>query len=97
MKPNEHDFCDELLTPSSLPTDLTPLDANDPTARSLGFVADAAQVDAAQKSAYKAGSRCGLCLQFQGRPDATRGGCSIFSGHTVPATGWCQVWTARSA
>jgi hypothetical protein len=85
-----------LSASNSQPTDLTPLDPDDATARSVGFVTDASRVVPAENPAYKAGSRCELCLQFQGRPGAKAGGCSIFSGHSVPATGWCQAWTARS-
>jgi hypothetical protein len=74
----------------------TPLDPNDPTAKSLSFVTDASKVDAAANPTYKAGQQCGTCAQFTGKAGATSGGCNIFVGHTVPSTGWCKVWAQKS-
>jgi hypothetical protein len=74
----------------------TPLDPNDPTAKSLSFVTDASKVDAAANPTYKAGQRCGTCAQFTGKAGAATGGCNIFVGHTVPATGWCKVWAPKA-
>ena len=75
----------------------TPLDPNDPVAKSLSFVADASKVDAAANPTYKAGQKCATCAQFLGKAGATTGGCNIFVGHTVPATGWCKVWAQKAA
>lgn len=86
-----------LVAPSSQAADLTPLDPNDPMAKSLGFVADASKVDAAANGTYKAGQKCGICAQFQGKPGDDRGGCNIFAGHTVPQGGWCKVWAQKPA
>jgi hypothetical protein len=74
----------------------TPLDPNDPTAKSLSFVTDASKVDTAANPTYKAGQKCGTCAQFTGKPGAATGGCNIFVGHTVPATGWCKVWAQKT-
>jgi High potential iron-sulfur protein len=74
----------------------TPLDPNDPTAKSLNFVTDASKVDAAANPTYKAGQKCGTCAQFTGKAGAATGGCNIFVGHTVPATGWCKVWAQKT-
>jgi hypothetical protein len=74
----------------------TPLDPNDPTAKSLHFVTDSSKVDAAANPTYKAGQKCGTCAQFTGKAGATTGGCNIFVGHTVPASGWCQVWAQKT-
>ena len=74
----------------------TPLDPNDPTAKSLAFVTDASKVDTAANPTYKAGQKCGTCAQFTGKAGAATGGCNIFVGHTVPATGWCKVWAQKS-
>jgi hypothetical protein len=74
----------------------TPLDPNDPTAKALSFVTDAAKVDAAANPTYKAGQKCSTCAQFTGKAGAAAGGCNIFAGHTVPAAGWCKVWAAKS-
>jgi hypothetical protein len=74
---------------------LTPLDPNDPTAKSLGFVTDAAKVDASANPTYKPGQRCATCAQYQGKPTEPVAGCNIFAGHSVPAAGWCKVWAQR--
>jgi len=74
----------------------TPLDPNDPTAKSLSFVTDASKVDTAANPTYKAGQKCGTCAQFTGKAGAATGGCNIFVGHTVPMTGWCKVWAQKT-
>jgi hypothetical protein len=74
---------------------LTPLDPNDPTAKALGFVADASKATA--NPTYKAGSKCSTCAQFTGKPSDATGPCNIFAGHTVPSGGWCSVWAAKPA
>jgi hypothetical protein len=83
------------LTEQGRAASLTPLDPNDPTAKSLGFVTDAAQVKPADDPTYKAGQHCAVCLQFQGKPTDARAACNIYAGHSVPAGGWCRVWTQR--
>jgi hypothetical protein len=74
---------------------LTPLDPSDPMAKALGFVTDAAKVNAATSPTYKAGQRCATCAQYQGKPADASAGCTIFAGHSVPAGGWCMVWAQR--
>jgi hypothetical protein len=76
---------------------LTPLDANDPTAKALGFVADASKVDAASNPTYKPTQKCSTCAQYVGKAGDATAGCNIFAGHTVPAGGWCKVWAAKPA
>ena len=87
----------ELLSGPAKAADLTPLDPNDPTAKSLGFVSDASKVNASTNPTFKAGQHCSRCAQYQGKETDKMAGCNIFSGHTVPAGGWCQVWTKRPA
>jgi hypothetical protein len=74
---------------------LTPLDPNDPMAKSLSFTTDASKVSASANPTYKAGQKCGTCAQYQGG-SATTGGCNIFAGHSVPTGGWCKVWAAKT-
>jgi hypothetical protein len=74
---------------------LTPLDPNDPTAKGLGFVADASKVSASDNPTFKAGQKCSTCAQFQGKAGDATGGCNIFVGHSVPAGGWCKVWAQK--
>jgi hypothetical protein len=75
---------------------LTPLDPTDSTAHSLGFVADSSKVAANANPTFKAGQRCGVCMQYQGAPTDTRAACSIYPGHSVPANGWCSAFAQRS-
>ena len=76
---------------------LPPLDPNDPTAKSLGFVVDATKVDASANPTYKPTQKCGTCAQFQGKAGDATGGCNIFAGHSVPQGGWCKVWAQKPA
>ena len=76
---------------------MPPLDTNDPTAKALGFVTDAAKVDASSNPTYKAGQICSNCAQYQGKAGDASGGCNIFAGHSVPAGGWCKTWAAKPA
>ena len=76
---------------------LPALDANDPTAKALGYVADATKVSAAENPTYKAGQKCSSCAQFQGKAGDASGACTIFAGHSVPASGWCKVWAQKPA
>jgi hypothetical protein len=75
--------------------ELAPLDPNDPTAKALGFVTDTSKVDAGANPTHKPTQKCGTCAQFQGKPGDARGGCNIFSGHSVPQGGWCKVWAQK--
>jgi hypothetical protein len=74
---------------------LTPLDPSDPLAKSLNFVTDASKVNATANPTYKSTQRCGDCAQFQGRTGDTTAPCAIFTGHTVPQSGWCKVWAEK--
>jgi hypothetical protein len=73
------------------------LDANDPTAKALGFVTDSTKVDAATNPTHKPTQKCGTCAQFVGKAGDTSGGCNIFTGHSVPQGGWCKVWAQNPA
>jgi High potential iron-sulfur protein len=76
--------------------ELTPLDPNDPLAKSLSFMTDASKVSASANPTFKAGQRCATCAQYQGKPGDATAACTIFAGHTVPAGGWCKVWAQRT-
>ncbi len=86
-----------LLANSAVADGLPMLDANDPTAKALGFVANASKVDATANPTYKPNQKCGTCAQFQGKAGDASGGCNIFTGHSVPVGGWCKVWAAKPA
>jgi hypothetical protein len=73
---------------------LTPLDTKDTAASALGFVTEASS--ATSNPLYKQGQHCASCMHYLGRPSDPTGGCNIYAGHTVPANGWCSVWSQRS-
>lgn len=79
----------------ALAADLSPLDPNDPTAKALGFVSDSTKVDESVNPTHKPTQKCGTCAQFQGKAGDARGGCNIFTGHSVPQGGWCKVWAQK--
>jgi High potential iron-sulfur protein len=74
---------------------LAPLDPNDPTAKSLGYVSDSSKVDASANPTYKADQTCASCAQFQGKSGEHQAGCNIFVGKSVAAGGWCKVWAKK--
>ena len=84
-----------LMTQSAAAAGLPPLDPADPTAQALGFVTDAAKVDAKANATFKPNQKCGTCAQFQGKAGDASGGCNIFAGKSVPAGGWCKVWAQK--
>ena len=74
--------------------DLVKLDINDPTAKALVYVEDAATVDTANPLAarFEAGQDCSNCVQIQGEEGAAFRPCGIFPGKLVANKGWCSVW-----
>ncbi len=71
------------------------LSESDPTAKSLGYVADAKKVNPAANPNFKPGQICANCMQFTGKAGAAEGPCNIFPGKTVAAKGWCKVWVLK--
>ncbi len=71
------------------------LQVGDPAARALGYVDDAAQVDAKKYPSYVKGSNCDNCLQLQGNAGDNYRPCSLFPGKLVAVSGWCSGWTAE--
>jgi len=70
--------------------DLPLVAADDPIAKALKYVSDASQASAA-----KPGSKCANCSNYQGGAGSSQGGCVLFAGKAVKATGWCSSWTAK--
>jgi hypothetical protein len=71
------------------------LSESDPTAKSLGYVADAKKVDPKANPNYKPGQICANCMQYTGKPGSKAGPCNIFAGKDVAAPGWCKVWVLK--
>jgi hypothetical protein len=72
--------------------DLTPVAADDPTAKALKYVSDASKAPDA-----KPGSKCANCSLYQGAAGSAQGGCLLFPGKSVSASGWCSSWTAKTS
>lgn len=72
------------------------VDEKDPTAVSLGYVADAAKVDKAKQTKFVAGSNCGNCQLYQGKAGTASGPCPIFAGKAVSAKGWCTAYVKKA-
>jgi hypothetical protein len=76
---------------------LTPLDPSDSNAKALSFSPDAAKMDAHAAPTYQAGQRCAGCIHYKDKATAPVAACETFPGHSVPAGGWCMVWSARAS
>lgn len=74
----------------ALAGDMPLVGADDPTAKALKYVPDASKAPDA-----KPGSKCANCSLYQGAADSAQGGCLLFPGKSVKATGWCSSWTAK--
>jgi hypothetical protein len=75
----------------AMAADLPPVSADDPTAKALKYVSDVSKAPDA-----KPGSNCASCKLYQGGAGSTEGGCLLFPGKSVKATGWCSSWTAKT-
>jgi hypothetical protein len=75
--------------------DLVRLDVNDPAARALGYVENAARVDTKKYPGYVQGSNCENCLQLGGTSGNNYRPCSLFPGKSVSVSGWCSGWAAE--
>jgi len=64
--------------------------------KAMGYVVDAAKVDAKSKPTYKVGQTCANCALYQGKAGDAAGPCAIFPGKHVAAKGWCQVWAKKA-
>jgi hypothetical protein len=70
--------------------DLPLLTTDDPTAKALKYTPDASKATDA-----KPGSKCATCSLYQGAAGSTQGGCLLFPGKAVKASGWCSSWTLK--
>ncbi|MDH4166101.1 MAG: high-potential iron-sulfur protein [Gammaproteobacteria bacterium] len=72
------------------------VDPNEPQAKSLGYIEDAAKVDAKANPNYKPGQLCANCLQAPtAKPGMAEVPCNIFAGRPVAAKGWCKVYVKK--
>ena len=87
--------------PLALPAEaaaLPELAESDPMAKNMGYVANAAKIDAAKEATYKKGSTCSGCALYQAAQAANGAApCGLFPGKSVKAGGWCRAWAAKPA
>lgn len=80
--------------------DLPMLAEDDPTAQTLGYKADAAEVDTTKfpKRAGADGDKqfCDTCQLYVAEGDGAAGKCSIFPGKLVAAKGWCNAFLPKT-
>lgn len=73
------------------------LSVDDPTAKALGYVEDAAKIDPATEATYKKGSTCAGCALYQAaQAEGGYAPCSAFPGKAVSAKGWCRAFAAKA-
>ncbi|NJR71887.1 MAG: iron permease [Gammaproteobacteria bacterium] len=78
------------------PAALPMLDEADPTAKALGYVANAAKVDKVKYKQFAAGQKCTSCTLFVGKATDKAGGCPLFQGKQVAGEGWCISWAKKA-
>ncbi len=74
----------------------TLVDAKDPQAAALGYVADAKRVDVKKYPKFVAGQNCASCALYQGKAADKAGGCPLFAGKQVASAGWCSAWAKKA-
>lgn len=75
---------------------LAKLSEDDPQAKSLSYVHDATTLEGSQ-TRYRSGQACVNCALYTAGEGAEWGGCSIFPGKQVKATGWCSVYAPKAS
>ncbi len=72
------------------------LQEDNPTARQLGYVADAARADRQRFPQFAPGQSCRNCALYGGEAQDAQGGCQLFYGVEVKAAGWCSAWKPKA-
>lgn len=74
------------------------LSPDDPTAKALQYIEDAAKVDRTKSPAFKPGSHCASCALYQKAQAANdHAPCAAFGNKLVPAKAWCAAWVQAPA
>ena len=72
------------------------LDAKDPQAAALGYVADSTNADIKKYPKHEATQVCSNCALYQGKAGDAAGNCPLFAGKQVAAKGWCSAWAKKA-
>lgn len=68
---------------------------NNPAAKALGYVPDAAKVDKQKYAKYQDGQKCATCTNFTAINEQS-GTCTMYKGFEVESVGWCNAWAAKA-
>lgn len=71
------------------------VDEKDAAAVALGYVSDSSRADTTKFKTHTAGSACGNCALFAGKPGDASGPCPLFTGKQVSAKGWCSAYAKK--
>jgi len=72
------------------------VDAKDPTAAALGYVADTTKADAKKYAKHTNEQMCSNCQLYAGKPKEAAGACPLFAGKQVAAKGWCNSYVKKA-
>jgi anaerobic selenocysteine-containing dehydrogenase len=73
------------------------LSPDDPQAKALGYIEDAAKLSTAKEPAFKKGSVCSGCALYDAaKAEAGFAPCLAFSGKAVNAKGWCRAFAPKA-
>jgi hypothetical protein len=67
---------------------------DDPTAKALGYKADATKVDPAKFKQYRRGSACSGCNHYS-KEGTAMGTCVVLRAGLVAGKGWCSAWVKK--
>lgn len=79
-----------VLSQRAFAQELPRLDPQDPQAKALNYVENAAE--ASGHPAYEEGEHCANCMFFQ----EANANCQLFPQNSVEPEGWCQSWTQQA-
>lgn len=68
----------------------------DPTAKALGYFADASKTDKVKYPKYAKEQLCSNCSLYQGKATDAAAGCPLFAGKQVAGKGWCSAWVKKA-
>jgi High potential iron-sulfur protein len=68
----------------------------DPTAKALGYFADASKTDKVKYPKYAKEQQCSNCALYQGKAADAAAGCPLFAGKQVAGKGWCSAWAKKA-
>lgn len=89
---------DVAVNTASAQAALPKLTLDDPSAKALLYVDDAAKVDRKNPLAarFTPDQNCANCSQIQGKAGDAYRPCAIFPGKLVSSKGWCSVWAKKA-